>query len=257
MKRIIFSVLLIIIAASLFAQNGKEIMQNVMDNQKVNSSAMDIKMTLINKNGDNSVRRIQTLVDTGEDQTKTITLFLSPARVKNTRFLTISNDKSSDDQWIYLPALRKVKRIASGEQNGSFMGSDFSYSDMSSTGSVDDSTHTKLREEMFAGKDCYVVESVPDESKKSSYGKTVSWVDKDTWLTVKVEFYSKDKSEIIKKLTCENFVYKQDHWLAKKVIMHNVKIDHKTVLEIVQVKYDLKIKAGYFTTSFLETGKVR
>lgn len=196
----------VLLASSIWSDTGLEIMRKVIDVQKVKSSAMDIRMVLTNVKGDVSTRRIQTLMVDDEGLTKTITLFLEPASVKNTRFLTVQNESRNDDQWIYLPALRKVKRIVSSEKNGSFMGSDFSYSDMSySDDTINSSTHTLLREEYLNEIECYVVESIPDENSSSSYGKEISWVDKKTWLTPKVEFYGADRTTLAKTLKSEEF----------------------------------------------------
>lgn len=250
--------LLAFLTSALWANTGAEIMRKVIDVQKSDSSALDIRMTLIDRDGDESTRRIQTLMKDDDGMTKTITLFLEPASVKNTRFLTVQNEARSDDQWIYLPALRKVKRIASTERDGSFMGSDFSYSDMSySDASVDESTHTVLREEVYENVSCYVVESVPGEQSESAYGKQISWVDKETWLTARVEFYAKDTSTLTKVLTSRDFQQIQGHWIAKTVTMATVESGHKTTLEMQQVKYDIDLNPAYFTTRFLETGRTR
>jgi outer membrane lipoprotein-sorting protein len=260
MKKNLINILLFafLLPGALAAETGREIMQNVIDNQKASSSAMDIQMVLEDKHGDTSKRRIQTLVADESGQTKTITLFLEPASVKNTRFLTIQNESRDDDQWIYLPALRKVKRIAATEKNGSFMGSDFSYSDMSfSQGLVGDSTHTILKEETLEGIECYVVESVPIVAGDSSYGKQISWVDKNTWLTARVEFYATDKTTLEKVLTSKDFKQIQSHWIAGEVTMSTHATEHSTTLEIKQVKYDIQINPAYFTTGFLETGRTR
>ncbi|MBT3275409.1 MAG: outer membrane lipoprotein-sorting protein [Spirochaetales bacterium] len=250
--------LLILLVPALQAETGAEIMRKVIDGQKADSSAMDIRMILSDREGNSSSRRIQTLVTDDNGLTKTITLFLEPASVKNTRFLTMQNETRNDDQWIYLPALRKIKRIASAEKGGSFMGSDFSYSDMSySDASVDESEHTLLREEMYNGYDCFVVESIPDSQTDSSYGKEISWVDKQTWLAARVEFYGKNRTEMIKVLTSEDFKQVQNHWLAGRITMSTVETGHQTTLEFQQVKFDIPINPAYFTTGFLETGRTR
>lgn len=244
--------------SSISAQTGSEVMQKVIDTQKVNSSAMDIRMILVDKDGDTSSRRIQTLILNENNLTKTITLFLEPASIRNTRFLTVENEGRADDQWIFLPSLRKVKRIASGEKDGSFMSSDFSYSDMGSSGnSVDDSIQTILREEKYNGRNCYVVESIPKTGTDKNYGRYITWVDKISWLTLKVEFFSKDGRTKIKELNSEDIVKEAGHWIAKKITMETLENGHRTILEIKQVKYDISLNPGYFTTTFLETGRVK
>ena len=257
-KNLSILILLSVLATALIAQTGTEIMQNVIDAQEVSSSAMDIQMTLIDKEGGTGTRRIQTLILNDNGLTKTITLFLEPASVRNTRFLTVENEGRADDQWIFLPALRKVKRIASGEKDGSFMGSDFSYADMGSSGSsVDDSTHTILKEEDYNSRNCFVVESIPKAGTDNNYGKYVTWVDKISWLTLKVEFYSKDGRTQIKELNSENITNENGHWVAKKITMETLENGHKTVLDIKQVKYDIPLNSGFFTTTFLETGRTK
>ena len=256
----ILSILILatVMVTALAAQTGSEIMQNVIDAQKVNSSAMDIQMTLIDEDGSIGTRRIQTLILNENDLTKTITLFLEPASVRNTRFLTVENEERADDHWIFLPALRKVKRIAAGERDGSFMGSDFSYSDMGASGStIDDSTQTILKEEDYNGRNCFVVESIPNPGTDNNYGKYISWVDKISWLTLKVEFYSKDGRTQIKELNSENISNENGHWIAKKITMETLGSGHKTILDIKQVKYDIPLNSGFFTTTFLETGRAK
>ncbi len=239
------------------AESGEEIMQEVMDTQQAESSAMDIRMVLADPDGDESIRRFQTLVVEENGLRKTITVFLEPASVKNTRFLTIENESRADDQWIYLPALRKAKRIAASERSGSFMGSDFSYSDMSLlNAAVTEASHTLLREEAFNGFECYVVESIPTEQSGSEYGKHISWVDKATWLTPKVELYGQDQ-RLQKMLETREFDEVQGYRIAREMTMTTVASGHKTILEVVQVKYDIPIDPGYFTTTFLESGRTR
>ncbi len=242
---------------------GAEIMQNMSNAQQTTTSAMDIQMTLIDAGGDTSIRRFQTLVDSSGDQTKTVTVFLSPESVKNTRFLTISDsgsqgrDQGQDSQWIYLPALRKVKRISAGERDSSFMGSDFTYADMGDIDDVETSDHTLLGEEQAAQFNCYVVESIPRPDNPSAYGKTVTWIDKESWLAVRVLFYQSDRETVQKELNCEALGRSGDEWYTRKVVMENKADGHRTLMEILQVRFGIPLNPGYFTTAYLETGKVR
>ena len=236
------------------AETGAQIMQRVMDNQNPASSAMDMEMTLIDSRGDTGTRRIQTLILNDGGLTKTVTVFLEPASVRNTRFLSVENPDRGDDQWIYLPALQKVRRIASGEKEGSFMGSDFSYEDMS-TREIDESTHTRLRPETLNGRACQVVESVPLPGTESAYGKMISWVDDQTSLTLRVEFYGKDGTGPVKILTREGFRQVGSRWTAERTVMETVATGHRTVMDLKQVKFDIPISAAYFSTGFLQTGR--
>lgn len=215
---------------------------------------MDLVMTLIDRRGNESVRRLQTLTMDEDGMTKSITLFLEPANVCNTRFLTVEKEGRSDDQWIYLPALRKTRRIAAADQDVSFMGSDFSYSDMSIP-DVNDYSYRIIREEVYDGTLCWVVESKPQEGSDSPYERMVNWVDKDKYLPLKVEYYQRGSDEPAKELTIENPRYIDGHWTPESSVMHTLESGHRTVVTIRQVKYDIPINSGYFTTNFLQTGR--
>jgi len=216
---------------------------------------MDIEMTLVAPNGTESARRIQTLVLDTDDLSGTITVFLEPASVRNTRFLTIENGGRADDQWIYLPSLRRVKRIAAGERDGSFMGSDFSYSDMSFSQSlIEESDHRYIKDEALSGRDCAVVESVPNPGT-SAYSRQVSWIDRATWLPIRVEFYGSASAAPQKVMEAGDITQVDGHWLTGTITMTTVESGHSTVLEFRQVRYDVPLDPGYFSTVFLETGR--
>ncbi len=260
MKRILITVLGGLLAlASLGAQSpsGRQIMQMAEDSRKTASSATDMTMTLIDSGGSTSVRRLQTLIVDDNGLSKTITVFKEPASVANTRFLTIENPGRADDQWIYLPALRKVRRIASGERSGSFMGSDFSYSDMQSR-DMNDYNHNLLREENLNGMRCWVVESVPIPGKGSDdYARMVSWVDQQNHVPVKVEYYGEGTNQPVKVMENTNFQEIDGVWTPMRITMTTVATNHRTVMEINQVKQNIPIGPGYFTTNFLQTGRAQ
>ena len=183
MKRTLFTVALIaLVSTTLFAAplTANEIMTKVLDTQKADSAAMDLKLTLIETNGTQRERRIQTLTKSVGDDTFSITVFLSPESVRNTRFLTKETNGQSE-QYIYLPALKRVKRIASSEEGGSFMGSDFSYADMAATTyDTDEATHTLISDDATS----YTIQSIPNAKKV--YGKSIVKVDKSTFLVSSV-----------------------------------------------------------------------
>jgi outer membrane lipoprotein-sorting protein len=255
--RLILPLLLFsLIPIALFAaETGPEIMQQVMDTQAADSSAMDIRLTLIDANGTERERRIQTLTMTEDDLTNTITVFLSPASVKNTRFLTRQRPDGTDDQWIYLPALGRVKRIAATEGGGSFMGSDFTYADMASTTyDTDEAKHTLIGTEIIQGREAYVVESVPITT--SDYGKTIIWVDQQTYLPLQVDFYDQSGTTRVKQLTTDSIDYVEGRWITRSITMTTLGTGHSTRIEILQAKYNIPMNSKYFTTAFLETGRV-
>lgn len=255
LTRMLLLALVLLSSPTAQAESGRKVMERVLDARSVESSAMDIEMTLIPPDGKRSTRRIQTLALDTDDLSGTITVFLEPASVRNTRFLTIENRDRPDDQWIYLPSLRRVRRIASSERDSSFMGSDFSYSDMSfSAGSIEDSTHTLLRDETLHGRTCAVVESVPDPGT-SIYSRQISWVDRETWLPLRVEFFTEGGEQPVKIMEAGGLRRVDGRRLTDRITMTTVESGHRTVLDIRQVRYDVPLDPGYFTTVFLETGR--
>ena len=247
---ILLTLVLILLLPLTAAPQPQEIMDKVMEMQSSNSSAMDLELTLIDSGGQERTRRLQTLSLTENGKTSSITVFLSPSSVKNTRFLAVKNDQDKTDQWIYLPALKRVKRIASNEEGGSFMGSDFSYADMASTTyDADEATHTLLGETATT----YTVRSVPFDT--TTYGKTETTVDKDTYLPLQVNFYAKDGSTLEKQLVTQQIEQMDGKWIPKIITMTTIASGHSTRIEILQAQYDIAMNSNYFTTRFLETGR--
>lgn len=253
MKRTLLSLVLILaISATLFAatMSADQIMSRVIDTQKADSAALDLKLTLIESSGTQRERRIQSLSKTIEGKTSTLTVFLSPESVRNTRFLTTEFDGGESEQYIYLPALRRVKRIGASEEGGSFMGSDFSYADMASTTyDTDQATHTLLTEDARS----YTVESIP--FKKTTYGKLVATIEKRTFLPLRIEFYDLDAKTLLKTLVTEQTDVVGTRPITKVMVMTTVATGHATRLEILQARYDIPISDNYFTLRFLETGR--
>ncbi|MBT6914209.1 MAG: outer membrane lipoprotein-sorting protein, partial [Candidatus Marinimicrobia bacterium] len=184
---------------------------------------------------------------------KKIMYFLSPADVKNTSFMTWSYDDASksDDQWIYLPALKKVKRISSDSKGDYFMGSDFTYDDLGDRHPMDD-THTILREEVLEGKETIVIESV-SKDEEYMYARTVTWVIKDSWIGLKKEFYDED-DELLKILTVDDQQSFKDVIILTKVKMKNVQRNQFTIMEFSDVQIDTGIPSNKFTERMMKRG---
>ena len=183
----------------------------------------DMTMTLKNKSGDTSTRiiRIRTLEVEG-DGDKSLSIFDEPADVKGTAMLTYSHGLEPDDQWLYLPALKRVKRINAKTRSGPFMGSEFAYEDLSSF-EVEKYRYRHLGDELIDGVDCYVLESVPVD-QYSGYSRRVSWIDKQDYKVLKVDFY--DRREGLRKtLRVSGYqLYLDRYWRAE----HFAMINHET-----------------------------
>jgi len=203
-------------------------------------------MILINKRQNKRERKISTKRKSYEDgEAKSVAYFLSPADVKGTAFLVWEHKEASNDVFIYLPALKKVRRIASEQKHQSFMGSDFSYADMENE-DVDDSTHKTLREESLEETACWVIESIPKPESDSEYGKVVSWVTQDNYIPKKVEFYDK-KGRLYKVMTVIKIGPVGDEVLPLHFVMENVQKKHKTEIILDKMKLDVSIPDREFT----------
>lgn len=232
---------------------GREIIENVYNRETGEDTTSDLTMTLQNSRGDERVREIkQFSKDFGKEE-KSIMFFISPADVRNTSFMNWSYDEEGkdDDQWIYLPALKKVKRISSDSKNDYFMGSDFTYDDLGDRHPSED-THKLLREEKFNGEDCYVVESLPYE-KGYMYSRTVTWIIKDKWIGMKKEFYDED-GDHLKTLSVEKYDKIDGYWIILNSVMHNVQKNHKTIMNLKNVEINTGIDDGKFTERIMKRG---
>lgn len=256
MKKITLMLLtLLTIVSMLSAQKltGLQIIQKVYNRSTGNDQTADLTMSLINSRGDERVREIkQFLKDYGEMEKKTM-FFTAPADVYNTSFMNWSYDEDGrdDDQWIYLPALKRVKRISSDSKSDYFMGSDFTYDDLGDRQPTAD-THKLLDEETIDSVKCYVVESIPKE-EDYMYSKTITWVIKDKWIGLKKEFYDED-GDLLKILTANEFELIKDYLIITLSIMHNVQSDHKTIMKLKNVKLDTGISDRKFTERMMKRG---
>jgi len=180
----------------------------------------DVKMILRNRHGQESTRDLRTqTLEVADDGDKTMIIFDSPSDVKGTAFLTFSHPEGDDDQWLYLPALKRVKRISSSNKSGPFVGSEFAYEDISSQ-EVEEYTYRFDREETVDGQKAFVVEFDPVHPK-SGYSRLLVWIDTAEYRTLKIEFYDR-KNEHFKTLTYEGYEkYVDRYWRPAKMKMVN------------------------------------
>ena len=187
-------------------------------------------MTLRNRQGQESRRaiRVSTLeVDGGGD--KSLTVFDTPRDVKGTAFLSFTHATKPDDQWIYLPALKRVKRISSTNKSGPFMGSEFAYEDLSSQ-EVEKFRYKWLRDETLDGKKTMVVEYYP-EYENSGYTRQVVWIDNEILRVLKTEFYDR-KDALLKTLTMGDYrQYADRFWRAGVMRMQNRQTGKSTEIQ--------------------------
>lgn len=196
-------------------------------------------MELRNKQGDVSTRtiRLKTLEVAG-DGDKSMSIFDKPADVKGTAFLTFSHAIKPDEQWLYLPALKRVKRINSKNKSGPFMGSEFAYEDLASQ-EIEKYTYKYLRDEQLNGVDYFVMERYP-AYEHSGYTRQVAWVNKDKYVAEKIEFYDR-KNDLLKTLVNTGYQqYLEQYWRPNEMLMEN----HQTGKSTLLTWQDYKFKNG-------------
>lgn len=257
MKKFNVFVLILAVQMTLFLNGaeltGLQIIENVNNRDTGKDSTGNLTMTLVNSQGHQRVRVIKQFIKNMGEVEKKIMFFVSPADVRNTSFLNWSyeNDAKDDDQWIYLPALKKVKRISSDSKNDYFMGSDFTYDDLGDRKPGEDQ-HKLIREEVFNGEQCYVVESIPKD-EGYIYSKTVSWVIRDKWIGMKKEFYD-ETGELLKTLNVKKFEKIEGIWVILHSEMANVQKKHRTVMELSAIVLNKGIPDNQFTERMMQRG---
>jgi len=212
-------------------------------------------MTLKNRHGEESIRkiRIKTLEVEG-DGDKSLTIFDNPKDVKGTAFLNFTHKKGDDDQWLYLPALKRVKRISSSNKSGSFMGSEFAYEDFSSQ-EVEKYTYKWIRDEVFDSQECFVVESYPVDIKNSGYTRQVTWIDKSEYRTLKVEYYDRKESHL-KTLTFKDYQkYLDKYWRSDEMNMVNHQNGKSTKLIWSNYKFRVGLEDRDFNKNSLKRAR--
>ena len=232
--------------------SGKEIMKKVYEQDAAEDRKSTLKMTLINDRGNERIREIKQLErDFGEVEKK-IMVFTSPRDVEGTAFMNWSyENQTDDDQWLYMPALGKIRRISGGDQSDRFMGSDFTYEDLGERG-LDEDQHTRLRTEELEGKECYVVKNDP-KKQDYMYSKTITWVAKDEWIGLKKEFYD-PQGNLLKILRVEEYREIDGILTVTESEMHNVQQEHKTIVQLDSVEYDTGIPERKFTQRTMKRG---
>ncbi len=215
----------------------------------------DMEMVLKNRHGQKSTRliRVRTL-EVENDGDKSLTIFDSPRDVKGTAFLNYTHKKDDDDQWLYLPALKRVKRISSRNKSGSFMGSEFAYEDISSQ-EIEKYTYRWLKDETLDGRECFVVERYPVDTKNTGYTRQVAWIDKDEYRQRKVEYYDRKESHLKTLQFFEYNRYLDRFWRAGKMVMVNHQSGKSTDLSWKNYKFQAGLKARDFSKNSLKRAR--
>ncbi len=245
-----------LLGGTAHAISAHDVMQQSQSIQeKPQTRRGNMTMTLVDKNGDKRVRKVTTYSKKFGPDTKSVLFFLEPADVKGTGFLQFGYKAADqdDDQWLYLPALKRIRKITSSNKNQSFMGTDFSYDDMA-TRDVDDDEHKLLREDTVGDQAVWVIESTPKKLEEDDeYSKAVSFIRKSDYLPAKVEFYDR-KGALEKTLVVQAVTMVDGIPTPLKLEMTSADSGHKTLLEMDGLEFDKPLDDELFTQRVLEKG---
>ncbi|MEX2480684.1 MAG: outer membrane lipoprotein-sorting protein [Gammaproteobacteria bacterium] len=204
-----------------------------------------MEMILRNAQGQESTRelRLQTLEVEG-DGDKSLSVFDSPRDIKGTALLSYTHALEPDDQWLYLPALKRVKRISSANKSGPFVGSEFAYEDLTSQ-EVEKYTYKWLRDEALDGRECFVIEAYP-AYENSGYTRQVVWLDKEMYRPLKIDYYDR-KDALLKTLRASDWQqYLDQYWRPGTMLMENHQTGKSTELKW----FDYAFKTGLTDRDF-------
>ncbi|VAX22748.1 Outer membrane lipoprotein-sorting protein [hydrothermal vent metagenome] len=212
-------------------------------------------MTLKNRHGQTSRRKIRIKsLEVKGDGDKSLSIFDNPRDVKGTAFLSYTHQEKDDDQWLYLPALKRVKRISSRNKSGSFVGSEFSYEDIASQ-EVSKYTYKWIRDDVHEERQSFVIEKYPIDTKNSGYTRQVVWIDKREYRMLKTEFYDR-KNTLLKTLVSKKYrKYNNKFWRPGEMHMVNHQSGKSTTLAWTGYKFGVGLTDNSFSKTSLKRAK--
>lgn len=240
-----------------FAQSALDIMKKQRAVLRVRDEEETQQMTLVNKNGETKQRKIVRYTAMGaDDLSKTLVRFLAPRDVENTALLTWEAKDGDDNQWLYLPATRKAKRIASSGKKNRFMGTGLAFEDLRPE-PLGLHHYTLLGSESVDGHDCWVIEATPAterQASESGYRRRKLWIRQDNYWAVKREYY--DKRDKLEKVQTERKLkqIKGTVWRADEFELHDMQSGTRTIVIIERRLHDQGLKDGFFTEIELTRG---
>ena len=253
---LLLPLLVVLPASTLMAESAEEKGLAIVTEADARSNGFGdtqagMKMILRNKSGKESVRKMRSLtLEVDNDGDKSMTIFDEPKDVKGSASLTYSHALEADEQWLYLPALKRVKRISSKNKSGPFMGSEFAFEDISSQ-EVAKYTYKYLRDEEIAGRQAFVVEAYP-QYKNSGYKRVINWIDSEEYYALKTEFYDR-KDKLLKTLVySEHKLYLDKFWRAHTLHMDNHQNGKSTTLTWDEFKFQTGLNDADFNSKALK-----
>ena len=269
LKKLALASFALALGTAVFADEAYDIVQKSSTLKAPDTSTATMMLYNIEKSGQTEEMPMkqygrtnkQGLIDTVFD-------IRGPAGKKDTRVLQMERSKREDDRWIYMPKLKQVRRIPMGERYKQFVGCEFTYNDMA-VRHVDDDKHEMLEKDVSitvpGGKkyQCWKIKSIPLKKSEVEYSYRIQYIDKETYLPAKVEYFDKkNQNQIMKTYTTEDWIYLtsktgKKYTMRMKARMANNKTGRETVLEIKEPIMDGPMSDAYFTQQYLSTGKAK
>ncbi|MDR2071788.1 MAG: outer membrane lipoprotein-sorting protein [Treponema sp.] len=250
-----FLVLILLPAGPGFSQNAYDIMKAADERYMGDTAAYTLTMTLISKRGSPRIRELGYYFKDYGDTAKTAMVFRSPKDVEGSCYLAWSYDGGRDDDtWIYLPGMKRTRRISGSGRNGDFMGSDFTYEDMGGRDLSQDD-FTLKDEEAVDGRVCWLIEAKAKDAK-ASYAVRLIRIRKDNYVTAGAEYYDR-QGKLLKRLKVSGIKQADGIWIAEKMEMTNVLNEHSTVIEIKDTAFNIPLEDSLFTVAAMEQGRLR
>jgi hypothetical protein len=241
---------------------GRQIMDKQKERHKAKTEVGSETMILADKDGGKERRQVKRYSkEVEKDLHRYLIVFLAPADIKGTALLTWEQKGRENDQWLYLPAQKKMQRIAKGSKKNYFMGTDFTYEDLEAE-DLDQFEYKVLRSEPLSqdgrNYECYVIQAAPSNEEKkreSGYSKKISWVDKKEFMTLKIEFY--DRRDKLQKVQTNHEMENVGgtSWRPKKTLMDHQEKGHQTLTGTVSRELNKPMDDSTFTERFILSGQ--
>lgn len=247
-----------LVVGLIHAQNtGYDIMKKALNRTSIKTMQADLKLYLITSTGDKREREIKfySKTDPATDLTKMLMKFVYPKDVIGTGFLSIENADRADDRFLYMPALRQIKKIASSGSGGNFMSSDFTFYDIG-TPELEDWTYRLLGEETRNKRLSYMIEALPKSQQvadDTGYSKVIRWVDQNDLSIFHSEYYDKS-GELKKKLDIQKFELINGAPFATDMVMRDEIIGHTSRMTFDELQIDVPLTDDFFTPRVLQRG---
>ncbi len=260
------ALLAVMLAVSLSTPSGAETARELLDRVKKlddttrhwSDRSEKLSLLIVDSRGGERRRELKLLTKRYPDgEEKALSFFLAPAEVKGTAFLQWGHKKAADEQWLYLPELKRTRRITAELRNESFMGTDFTYQDLEILAEIhgwteEDAASALAGEETVAGSPCYVIALKPKQDDMP-YGRIQVWLDRDQLVFRRMDFFGKDDGAV-KRLTLDRIEDIGAFPTAHVLEMRNLSKQSWTRNEVSEVKYDAGLSDDLFSQRYLERG---